>query len=122
MKKEELGIYIHIPFCMQKCLYCDFVSYINKSECVKEYINCMIKEIQSYDLKKYNITTIYIGGGTPSFIESDYIKEIINVIQNKLEKNDTRWEDIEITIDYFNSLGIELNKLSGLIKIYIADL
>ena len=59
MKKEELGIYIHIPFCMQKCLYCDFVSYINKSECVKEYINCMIKEIQSYDFKKYNISYIY---------------------------------------------------------------
>lgn len=111
MKKEELGIYIHIPFCMQKCLYCDFVSYINKSECVKEYINCMIKEIQSYDLKKYNITTIYIGGGTPSFIESDYIKEIINVIQNKLEKNDTRWEDIEITIEA-NPGTITLEKLN----------
>lgn len=111
MKKEELGIYIHIPFCMQKCLYCDFVSYINKSECVKEYINCMIKEIQSYDLKKYNITTIYIGGGTPSFIDSDYIKEIINVIQNKLEKNDTRWEDIEITIEA-NPGTVTLEKLN----------
>ena len=111
MKKEELGIYIHIPFCMQKCLYCDFVSYINKSECVKEYINCMIKEIQSYYLKKYNITTIYIGGGTPSFIESDYIKEIINVIQNKLEKNDTRWEDIEITIEA-NPGTVTLEKLN----------
>lgn len=111
MKKEELGIYIHIPFCMQKCLYCDFVSYINKSECVKEYINCMIKEIQSYDFKKYNISTIYIGGGTPSFIESDYIREIINVIQNKLEKNDTRWEDIEITIEA-NPGTITLEKLN----------
>lgn len=111
MKKEELGIYIHIPFCMQKCLYCDFVSYINKSECVKEYINCMIKEIQSYDFKKYNITTIYIGGGTPSFIESDYIKEIINVIQNKLKKNDTRWEDIEITIEA-NPGTVTLEKLN----------
>lgn len=111
MKNEELGIYIHIPFCMQKCLYCDFVSYINKSECVKEYINCMIKEIQSYDFKKYNITTIYIGGGTPSFIESDYIKEIINVIQNKLEKNDTRWEDIEITIEV-NPGTVTLEKLN----------
>ena len=111
MKKEELGIYIHIPFCMQKCLYCDFVSYINKSECVKEYINCMIKEIQLYDFKKYNITTIYIGGGTPSFIESDYIKEIINVIQNKLEKNDTRWADIEITIEA-NPGTITLEKLN----------
>lgn len=111
MKNKELGIYIHIPFCMQKCLYCDFVSYINKSECVKEYINCMIKEIQSYDFKKYNITTIYIGGGTPSFIESDYIREIINVIQNKLEKNDARWEDIEITIEA-NPGTVTLEKLN----------
>ena len=43
---KELGIYIHIPFCKQKCYYCDFISYANKGEKVKEYIECLQKEIE----------------------------------------------------------------------------
>ena len=99
MKKDELGIYIHMPFCKQKCYYCDFVSYTNKESKVKEYIDCVIKEINSYELEKYNITTIYIGGGTPSFVNGYDIKRIIENIRNKLKNNNTKLEDIEITIE-----------------------
>lgn len=99
MKKDELGIYIHMPFCKRKCYYCDFVSYTNKESKVKEYIDCVIKEINSYELEKYNITTIYIGGGTPSFVNGYDIKRIIENIRNKLKNNNTKLEDIEITIE-----------------------
>lgn len=99
MKKDELGVYIHMPFCKQKCYYCDFVSYTNKEPKVKEYIDCVIKEINSYEFEKYNITTIYIGGGTPSFIDGYDIKRIIENIKNKLQNNNTKWEEIEITIE-----------------------
>ena len=99
MKKDELGIYIHMPFCKQKCYYCDFVSYINKESKVKEYIDCVIKEINSYELEKYDVTTIYIGGGTPSFVDGCDIKRIIENIRNKLQNNNTKWEDMEITIE-----------------------
>lgn len=99
MKKDELGIYIHMPFCKQKCYYCDFVSYTNKELRIKEYIDCVIKEINSYELEKYNVTTIYIGGGTPSFIDGYDIKRIIENIRNKLQNNNTKWEEIEITIE-----------------------
>ena len=58
MRKEELGIYIHMPFCKKKCYYCDFVSYANKCEQVEEYVNSVKKEISLYELSKYNITTI----------------------------------------------------------------
>ena len=99
MQEKELGIYIHIPFCKQKCYYCDFVSFLNKKEYIEKYIETLRREIDGYDLSNYNITTIYIGGGTPSRIPSEKIQEILEKIRQKISKNQTRWEDIEITIE-----------------------
>lgn len=98
-KKQELGIYIHIPFCAKKCYYCDFVSYPNMKEKQKEYVEALKKEIKSYDLQNYNITTIYIGGGTPSYIESKYIVDVLEYIKSKLNANETKFENMEITIE-----------------------
>ncbi len=82
---KELGIYIHIPFCVRKCLYCDFVSYAKKENVQKKYIEALQKEI--LDWKKSNndvkIKTIYIGGGTPSCIDSKFISKILNLINIK---------------------------------------
>ena len=99
MQEKELGIYIHIPFCKQKCYYCDFVSFSNKGEYIEKYVETLEREIDSYDLSNYNITTIYIGGGTPSRISSDKIKEILEKVKEKIKGNQTKWEDIEITIE-----------------------
>lgn len=79
---KELGVYIHIPFCMQKCLYCDFVSFANREDMQKEYVESLKKEIENWKNtnKDYEIKTIYIGGGTPSYIDSKYIAEILNLI------------------------------------------
>ena len=99
MQEKELGIYIHIPFCKQKCYYCDFVSFSNKKEYIEKYIETLKREIDSYDLSNYNITTIYIGGGTPSRIPSEKIQEILEKIRQKISENQTRWKDIEITIE-----------------------
>ena len=79
---KEIGVYIHIPFCKQKCLYCDFVSFANKQELQKDYIQALKKEIQNWKNDAYKIKTIYIGGGTPSYIDSNYISEIINLVGN----------------------------------------
>ncbi len=94
---EELGIYVHIPFCKRKCSYCDFKSFSNIDEInQKKYVDALIKEIQnSQNTNKYIVTTIYIGGGTPSFINENYIKDILQAIYKKWEiKN-----DVEITIE-----------------------
>lgn len=99
MQEKELGIYIHIPFCKQKCYYCDFVSFSNKEEYIEKYVETVKREIDSYDLSKYNITTIYIGGGTPSRIPSEKIQEILEIIKQEISANQTKWEDIEITIE-----------------------
>ena len=76
---EEIGIYIHIPFCKRKCYYCDFVSF--EDNCTQEkYIQALIKEIKNWKSQNKDkiIKTLYIGGGTPSFINSKSILEIIN--------------------------------------------
>lgn len=110
MEKEELGIYIHIPFCKSKCFYCDFASYSDKCNEIEDYIKEVIKEIGQYNLNNYNVTTIYIGGGTPSFIDAKYIEQLLTELKRKLTENKTKWEDIEITIE-INPGTITENKL-----------
>lgn len=99
MKDNELGIYIHIPFCKQKCYYCDFVSFSGQNEKMGEYIICLEKELESYDLSTYNVTTIYIGGGTPSYLESKMIVDFLVKLKQKLQGNNTPFEKMEITIE-----------------------
>ena len=89
MDKKEVGIYIHIPFCERKCYYCDFISFANSKEYVKEYIEQLKREIVNQNLSQYRISTVYIGGGTPSYIDSTYIVEILNLIDIKNAKEVT---------------------------------
>lgn len=94
---KELGIYIHIPFCKKKCSYCDFISHSNKNNLIEKYINALKTEIiQNFqNIRDYEISTIYIGGGTPSYINSKYIVEILNVIK----KNYNIKKKVEVTIE-----------------------
>jgi len=100
VKQKELGIYIHIPFCKSKCYYCDFTSYTSQGEGkIASYMRQVKKEMNLYDFSKYHVTTIYIGGGTPSFIDEKYIEQLMEELKVRLLKNQTKWEDIEITIE-----------------------
>lgn len=103
---KEIGIYIHIPFCKQKCFYCDFCSYAGKEEQIEEYFKYLKQEIkevgegnqldyQNHLDKLFLVKTIYIGGGTPSFVDSKYIKEILQTIYD----NYTIDKNVEITIE-----------------------
>lgn len=116
---KEIGIYIHIPFCIKKCEYCDFVSYCNKKEYVPQYINALKKEIKNNINKEYKITTIYIGGGTPSSIEENYIADIIETIKLNMNDEDLKdFENIEVTIEV-NPGTVNKEKLQGYKKIGI---
>lgn len=106
MEEKEIGLYVHIPFCKSKCLYCDFVSFANKNDMVERYIECVKKEIIQYATEnktmsehglepKFIVKTIYIGGGTPSYIDEDYIVQIMETIKHNFEVK----EDAEITIE-----------------------
>lgn len=115
---NELGIYIHIPFCKQKCYYCDFVSYSNKCSEVKEYIESLKNEIEEFDFSNYKVTSIYIGGGTPSYIDSIYIVEILSELKEKLKCNLIEFKDIEITIEV-NPGTVDTKKLNDYKKLGI---
>ena len=107
--RENIGIYIHIPFCKKKCFYCDFVSYENKGNLIQEYIDAVCLEIlqNAEILSEYNISTIYFGGGTPSLIKVEYIEKILNTL--KLFVTNEK-EIKEITIE-INPNSASLDKL-----------
>lgn len=119
MKKKEqcLGIYIHIPFCIKKCSYCDFLSFPAEKAEQKTYISALLREIAKwgeYYGKKgrdYQIATIYFGGGTPSVLESVYIEKIFSALEN----NYTIKSDAEITIEC-NPKTADYNKFCSYLK------
>ena len=93
---KNLGLYIHIPFCVHKCDYCDFVSYVGQEKLYEQYVQALILEVKSLSkLKEYEIDTIYFGGGTPSILNEKYIKQIMNIIKNNLVVK----ENAEITVE-----------------------
>ena len=74
--KKEIGLYIHIPFCVKKCLYCDFLSGVADNNTKKDYVDALIAEISQWkDIlkEKYKIKTIFIGGGTPTCLPPDLL-------------------------------------------------
>ena len=96
---NNFGIYIHIPFCVKKCSYCDFISFSNRDNLIEKYIEALKNEIERFDFSKNIVTTIYIGGGTPSYLNAKYIIEILTLLRNKLVNNKIAWKDLEITIE-----------------------
>ena len=74
------SIYIHIPFCKQKCLYCDFNSFDNKENLIEKYFEALIKEIKSYKINN-ELKTIYIGGGTPSSLTLSELEKLFSIIK-----------------------------------------
>lgn len=90
------GIYLHIPFCVKKCLYCDFISGTNSKETIENYINSMVNEIESTDIKQ-DVDSVFIGGGTPSSIPPEYIAKVVDCLRIKLGNRFLK--DSEITIE-----------------------
>lgn len=94
---KKLGLYVHIPFCERKCNYCDFYSLVKTSEIENRYIDALLFEIKSYSdkCKNYEVDSIFIGGGTPSYLKPENIKLIMQEINNTFLLSD----DCEITIE-----------------------
>jgi oxygen-independent coproporphyrinogen-3 oxidase len=89
---KNVALYIHIPFCKQKCLYCDFPSLAGKEGCMLDYASALAKEIDS--IRDKRIKTIFIGGGTPTYLSLDGWK----VIKKSIDKLDV-CEDLEFTVE-----------------------
>ena len=110
------GIYVHVPFCKQKCTYCDFASFpkeINKAE---SYFACLYREIKgrASQYPKTIVDTIYIGGGTPSVVDSKFIVGAIR----QIKKCFTVKKDAEITIE-LNPGTIDEQKIKDYLSVGI---
>ena len=84
---ESAGIYIHIPFCSVKCIYCDFYSIADRENSILRFINTIVKEIEtcSVDVSNWKLETIFIGGGTPSLLIGSYIESNIKALERKYD-------------------------------------
>ncbi len=116
---NELGIYIHIPFCIKKCDYCDFVSVKINDGLIEEYINDLIKEIEIYSklISKYVIDSIFIGGGTPSSIDSKFIGEIFEKLYSSFNIDSKAEITIEVNPGTINKKKLEAYKDFGINRI-----
>ena len=104
---KAYSVYVHIPFCLKKCNYCDFLSFPNSKD-QEKYVEYLIKEISMYNLSK--IKTLYFGGGTPSLLSCENIKKIISSLKVNRET--------EITIEV-NPKTVDFEKLKNLRQIGI---
>ena len=92
-----MELYIHIPFCVKKCGYCDFLSFAADEQTQKSYVAALQKELAFYGAKYKDrrITTIFIGGGTPSWLKEDYMQAIMETVYHYFSVE----QDAEITIE-----------------------
>ena len=93
---RKLGLYIHIPFCRTKCLYCDFCSFVSRDVDEREqYVLALLNEINTRSTREYLVDTIYFGGGTPSLLSTDQIGRILSSVRENFVVDD----DVEITLE-----------------------
>ncbi len=127
--KKDSALYIHIPFCNHKCIYCDFYSIIT-SDNIAPFIEAVKKEIENYS-KLYSsgrsFSSIFFGGGTPSLLDVKNIQSIIESLKNNFDVED----DAEITLEtnpgtvnikklkYFKEIGI--NRISAGVQSFHED-
>ena len=94
---RDLSLYIHIPFCRQKCLYCDFLSAPASDREMDSYVNLLCREIQKQSIfyREHRVISVFFGGGTPSLLPAERIGGILRQIQSCFSVA----EDAEITIE-----------------------
>ena len=107
-RRIPLELYVHIPFCVRKCQYCDFLSGPSDEETKDRYIEALLKEIRAAEhTEDYEIVSVFIGGGTPSALKAEAIASIMRTLQEQF----FFCEDAEVTIEA-NPGTVDLKKLT----------
>lgn len=117
---KQLGIYVHIPFCVKKCVYCDFLSFPADDAAKSAYMAALNEEIKATaeDYSEYEVQTVFFGGGTPSCIAEELIKDCLLTIQTHFHVADNAEISLELNpktaspekLTYLKAVGI--NRLS----------
>lgn len=99
---KKLAVYIHIPFCVKKCAYCDFNSAAPHGSDIDDYIDALLNEIiiRSRLASGHEVSTVFIGGGTPSYIDASYIARILDTLRDSFEAvRPGSYNPVEVTIE-----------------------
>lgn len=99
--KNALALYVHWPWCVKKCPYCDFNAHVNENRDENLYLSCILKELEYWETKvnKHSLTSIFFGGGTPSLADCRTIEHIIQAAQNHLNKRPLHQQKLEVTLE-----------------------
>ena len=93
---KSLGIYIHIPFCRSKCLYCDFCSFPRpQAEVVEKYVNVLCHDITARGAEDHTVDTVYFGGGTPTLLSSQQLSRVLESVMTAFRVS----QDAEVTAE-----------------------
>ncbi len=118
--KEPSALYIHIPFCTSKCLYCDFFSQPSSDEeVVNKFIDALEKEFQAFaDLMSFNnVETVYIGGGTPSHLSERQLEKLFSLLRKFLNINTVSEFSFEANPESLTEEKVDIAKDSGVTRI-----
>lgn len=111
---NKISLYLHIPFCIKRCSYCDFVTHTdNSNSLIKSYVDKICLELESYKNEDLEIKTIFFGGGTPSVLKIEYLEQIFNSINQSFKNN-----SIETTIE-INPVNLNRSNLKKYLDIGI---
>ncbi|PNR95063.1 radical SAM family heme chaperone HemW [Petrotoga olearia] len=118
MNSNDIAVYLHIPFCVKRCLYCDYVSTTNLS-LKAEYFNALSKEItlKGEKLKGRKVRTIYFGGGTPSFVEEEFILQTFRSLQEHMDLSDLEEFTIEVNPESVEEKKVHFYKEIGINRV-----
>ncbi|VAX20114.1 Hypothetical radical SAM family enzyme in heat shock gene cluster, similarity with CPO of BS HemN-type [hydrothermal vent metagenome] len=106
--QDEIGFYIHIPFCARKCFYCDFNSVEGQAGLIDGYVKSLVREIEFRKISDRTVTTIFMGGGTPSVLEPRHVDSILGAVW----QNFTVASNAEVSME-MNPESVTAKKLAG---------
>lgn len=112
------GLYIHIPFCVKKCPYCDFYS-ISDLSMIRPFLNALIKEMEMVQHTGIQFDTIYIGGGTPSILETTEMTQLLETVRRLFNINANSEITIEINPGTVDLEKLTLYKIAGINRVNI---
>ncbi len=120
MSKSPLSIYVHIPFCVKKCSYCDFMSFASTPEEMERYRDALLREIsEAEDSAQYEVQTVYIGGGTPSWVSPCLLAEILDALRIKYEFAPDAEISMEMNPGTLKDGALEIYRSAGINRISI---
>ena len=107
------SLYIHIPFCQQKCYYCDFCSFVCSDDTQQKYVDKLIEEIKFKGTKE-QLKSVFIGGGTPSCLSENLIAKIMTAVSTYFEINETTEITIECNPNSLNEQKLKAYRCAGI--------